>query len=193
MTAVDQQAALDRARAGDAEALGQLLNGYRPYVRLLVRALRRGRIPERLDDSDLIQDALVEVNRHFGRFSGSVTAEFTAWLRVIVLRAAGHTLRSHLGTGKRDGGREEAGDVVLRWLVIADSTPSQQAIQHEQTARLADALARLPADMQEVLLGRHSDELSHAVLAERLGRTEAAVRVLYTRALRRLREACGED
>ena len=192
MAAEDQQAALDGARAGDVQALGKLLGSYRPYIRLLVHALRRGRVPERLDDSDLIQDALVEVQRHFGRFTGTTTAEFTAWMRVIVLRAAGHTLRGHLGAGKREAGREEAGDDLAGWLAVADSTPSQHAMRLEQVAQMANALARLPNDMQQVLLGRHVDGLAHATIAEQLGRTEAAVRVLYTRALRRLREECGE-
>jgi DNA-directed RNA polymerase specialized sigma24 family protein len=39
-----------------------------------------------------------------------------------------------------------------------------------------------------VLLGRHMDGLAYGQLAERFGRSEGAVRVLYTRALRRLRE-----
>lgn len=46
--------------------------------------------------------------------------------------------------------------------------------------------------MQQVLLGRHVDQASYADLAERLGCSEGAVRVLYTRAVRRLREECGE-
>jgi DNA-directed RNA polymerase specialized sigma24 family protein len=62
------------------------------------------------------------------------------------------------------------------------------AIRQEQAALLADSIARLPEEMQEVLLGRLLDGLSHAVLAERLGRTEGATRALYVRALDRLRE-----
>src|SRR5262249_40229590 len=105
---------------------------------------------------------------------------------------AGHTLRSHLNAGKRDAGREEGLD-HLSDQVAVESTPSQRAERHEQTARIAEAISRLPEDMQQVLLGRHADELSYAALAERLGRSEGAVRVLYTRALRRLREKCGDS
>jgi RNA polymerase sigma-70 factor (ECF subfamily) len=61
-------------------------------------------------------------------------------------------------------------------------------MQQEQAARLTAALARLPDDMQQVLLYRHVDGLSYADLAALLGRSEGAVRVLYTRALRRLRK-----
>jgi RNA polymerase sigma-70 factor, ECF subfamily len=191
MLADEQQAALNGALGGDTLALGRLLDGYRPYVRLLVRSVRHGRVPARLDDSDLIQDALLEVHRTFGRFHGTSKVEFTAWLRAVVIRAAGHTLRGHIGTGKREADREQGGEGFTELLAAKDSTPSHQAMRHEQAARMAAALGRLPEDMQQVLLGRHVDGLSHAVLAEKLGRTEAATRVLYTRALRRLREESG--
>jgi RNA polymerase sigma-70 factor, ECF subfamily len=190
MNAGQQQTALERARQGDTQALGALLDGYRPYVRCLVRALGGDRLRARLDESDLIQDALLEAHRDFGRFRGGTVAELTAWLRQIVLRTAGHSLRRHLGTGKRDLARERPADGLAERTADPGSSPSAVAVRHEQAARMAEALARLPDDMQQVLLGRHMDGLSYAELAGRLGRTEAAVRVLYTRALRRLREAC---
>lgn len=192
MNDAEQQSALDAALRGDTQARGQLLDSYRPYVRFLVRAVRRGRVSNRLDDSDLIQDALVEVHRHFDRFRGATVAELTAWLRPLVLRVAGRALRRELGTSKRDAAREEAAEAVADQLVAPGSSPSAQAMRQEEIARLARGLSRLPEDMQQVLLGRHADGLPHAVLAEQLGRTEAAVRVLYTRALRRLREECSE-
>ena len=57
---------------------------------------------------------------------------------------------------------------------------------------MAEAVARLPEDMQAVILGRHVDDAPYAELAARLGRSEGAVRVLYTRALRRLRDELGD-
>ena len=193
MNAGERQAALDRARRGDVQAFGELLESYRPYVRVLVRGFHDERLRARLDGSDLIQDALLEAHRCFAQFRGAAVAELTAWLRQIVLRTAGRTLRGHLGTDRRDAGRERAAGAAAE-CAADGSTPSAQAIRHEQAARMAEALARLPDDMQQVLLGRHTDDLSYAVLAERLGRSEAAVRVLYTRALRRLREECrGRD
>lgn len=193
MDACERQAALDSARQGDAQALGRLLESYRSYVRVLVRACRAEPLQARLDDSDMIQDALLEAHRSFAGFRGATVAELAGWLRQVVIRTAGHALRRHLGTGKRDASREEPAGLAD---VAADSgsSPSARAIRHEQEERMAEALARLPDDMQQVLLGRHLDGLSYAVLAERLGRSEAAVRVLYTRALRRLREECqGRD
>ena len=44
MNGGERQAALDCARGGDGPALGELLESYRPYVRVLVRAFRDERL-----------------------------------------------------------------------------------------------------------------------------------------------------
>jgi RNA polymerase sigma-70 factor (ECF subfamily) len=186
-----QQATFERARLGDGQALGELLDSFRPYMRVLARALSRGRLQSRIDDSDVIQDALLEAHAHFARFRGTTLAELTAWIRQIVVRTAGHLLRSYLATGKRDLSLEQSGEDIAN-QPASGSSPSAQAIRHEQAARMAEALSRLPEDMQRVLMGRHMDDLPYAVLAEQLNRSEGAVRVLYTRALRRLREEYRE-
>src|SRR5262245_51550840 len=121
MNAGEQQTALEQARHGDTQALGTLLDSFRPYVRFLVRALGGERLKPRLDVSDLIQDALLEAHREFNQFRGGTVAELTAWLRQIVLRTAGHTLRNHLATARRDLSREEAGDQLA---TRADPSPS---------------------------------------------------------------------
>jgi RNA polymerase sigma-70 factor (ECF subfamily) len=188
----ERQHALEQARLGDREALGQLLLSFRAYVRAVVHGMWDERLRPRVDASDLIQDVYLEAQRSFAGFQGTSVAELVVWLRQIVVRSAGHCLRANLGTGKRDPGREQAGADVNALAADSDGSPSGQAIGREQATRLAEALERLPDDMRQVLLGRHLDEVPYAVLAERLNRSEGAVRVLYTRALRRLREECAE-
>ena len=58
--------------------------------------------------------------------------------------------------------------------------------------QLGRAIARLPDDMQVVLLGRHQEERSYEDLAAELHRTVSATRVLYTRALGKLRDLLKE-
>ena len=101
MNAHERQAALDSARRGDAAALGALLESLRPYVRVLVRGLDAERLQARLDESDLIQDALLEAHQEFPHFRGASPPELTAWLRQIVLRTVSHALRAHLGAERR--------------------------------------------------------------------------------------------
>ncbi|HMF17610.1 MAG TPA: sigma-70 family RNA polymerase sigma factor [Gemmataceae bacterium] len=190
MESRERQAALARARQGDNKALGELLQSFRPYVQAIVRGFRDQRLQGRLDDSDMTQNAFLEAHRSFATFQGTTVAELVVWLRAIALRTAGHSVRAYLGTEMRNPTREQTVS-DLSELPAASDTPSRQALQQEQASRLAEALARLPDDMQRILLGRHVDELPYAVLAEQLGRSEAALRVLYTRALKRLREEVG--
>ena len=73
-------------------------------------------------------------------------------------------------------------------LAAPGSSPSEQAGRHELELRLTDALARLPADYAEILLMRNVEGLSHEEAAQRMGRGIGAVRMLWVRALNRLRQ-----
>jgi RNA polymerase sigma-70 factor (ECF subfamily) len=72
-------------------------------------------------------------------------------------------------------------------LAAPDSSPSREASQREDELRLAEALARLPAHYRTVIVLRNLEGLSHAEVAERMGRGEGDVRMLWVRALARLR------
>jgi RNA polymerase sigma-70 factor (ECF subfamily) len=54
--------------------------------------------------------------------------------------------------------------------------------------RLADALSQLPGDYREVIVLRNLEGFSHEEVARRMGRSVAAVRMLWVRALARLRQ-----
>jgi RNA polymerase sigma-70 factor (ECF subfamily) len=192
MAAVDRQAALQRALQGDQQALGDLLDSFRGYVNVIARTLGSERLQGRVGSSDMIQDALTEAFRSFPSFRGTTVEELTAWLRQIALRTARRTLRDHVGAGKRALDREQAMAKLSGLLIASEPSPSGKAAEKEQSDRLGQALASLPEDMLEVVLGRHLDELAHAEIAQRMNRSEAAVRVLYVRAVRRLRELCED-
>jgi RNA polymerase sigma-70 factor (ECF subfamily) len=188
MDARERQAALEQARQGDTQALGQLLQSFRPYIRVILRSFRDERLQGRVDDSDVTQDVLLEAHRGFAGFRGTTVGELVMWLRRIVLRSAGHTLRSFAGTAKRDPEREQPAEDPDALQADAGSSPSAQAIRHEQAVRMAEALAELSEDMQQVLLARHVEDLPYAAIAQRMDRTENALRMLYVRALKRLRK-----
>jgi RNA polymerase sigma-70 factor, ECF subfamily len=181
---------LERAREGDKEALGKLLEDYRPYLSVIVRARKNSRLLARVGDSDQVQDIFLEVCRQFSSFRGTRLEELVSWFKEMVLGVMANAARSHLGTAKRDLDRERPLNEV-GGLSGVGSTPSAVAIRHEESALLAKAMVRLPDDMQRVLLGRHVHQLSYAHLAFEMERSEAAVRVLHVRALRRLRAECS--
>jgi len=178
MTSVEQREALQRSRSGDASAQGALLESYRPYLAVIARSIRRKPLRADIDDSDLIQDALLEIHRSLAGFRGETVAEFTGWLRQVAIRTFRRRLRQELGTVDRERDLDN--------LSANDSTPSERAMREEQTMRVTTALAGLPREMQDVLLGRHLHGWSYAEIAQHQGKTEGALRVLYLRALKRL-------
>src|SRR5215470_1244721 len=93
---------LSRARAGEAEALGELCALYRNYLRMVVRTGLGPRLRERLELSDVVQEALVEVVRQFPQFTGQNEAALVGWLRRLVSQKLADLGRYH-SRSKRAG------------------------------------------------------------------------------------------
>jgi RNA polymerase sigma-70 factor (ECF subfamily) len=178
-----QQASLDQARAGDNKALGALLQSLRAYVRVLVHAVRGPHAADAGDDSDLIQDALVEAVRCFPSFRGTTLAELRSWLRIVAVRTARRALRGGHSLDPLDEARA---------LVDPHSGPSTDVVRQEIAARVAQSLTELPEEMQRVLICRFVDGLDHAAIGHLLGKSSGAVRKLFVRALERFREVYRE-
>src|ERR1700691_453474 len=73
-----------KARAGERDALGELCALYRNYLRMVVRTGLGPRLRERVELSDVVQEALVEVVRQFPQFTGENEAALVGWLRRLV-------------------------------------------------------------------------------------------------------------
>ncbi len=180
---------LARARGGDQQALGVLLEEYREYLRMLARGRVGRELQVRLDPSDLVQEALLEAHRDFGQFLGQTEAELTVWLRRILVRNLADQLKHH-HSQKRDYEREQPLAMLVEQaheaLAAPLSTPSAHAIRREQAVLLASALAKLPEDYREVIAMRHLEGQSFEAIAAAMGRSSGAVRMLWMRALERL-------
>jgi RNA polymerase sigma-70 factor, ECF subfamily len=192
----DVPALLKAFRAGDREAGDQLLGRFAPWLRLMARLQGESRFRAKFDPSDVAQQALLEAVRAFPQFRGATEPEFIAWLRQILAHALAHEVRRYAGTQKRDLDREvsferELGQTSQRLgdvLAATGTSPSRQVARREQEVLLAAVLDRLPADYREVVILRHLEGLSHEAVARRMGRQPGAVRMLWVRALARLRE-----
>ena len=188
-------ALLDAARRGDRAAAGELLQRYADWLRLLARLQIDRGLQAKLDASDVAQQALLEACRALPQFRGTTEAELIAWLRSILAGVLGDAFRRYHATQARDPAREVSLEAELdgssRRLgqLLADTgpSPSAEAVRHEQGVLLANALSRLPEDYREVIVLRNIEGLSHEEVARRMGRGIGAVRMLWVRALSRLR------
>jgi RNA polymerase sigma-70 factor (ECF subfamily) len=180
--------------------LGQLLELYRGYLKLLVRLQIDRRLQGKLDASDIVQDAFLQASRCFDQFRGASEAELTAWLRQILVSKLATQMRRYLGAKQRDVRleRELARSIdhsswaLDHGLLDRQSSPSHQAARREQAVLLADALEQLPPSYREVIILHQLEDLSLPEVARRMGRTLDSVKNLWLRALVQLRRLLGD-
>ena len=187
---------LEAVRQSDAAAQGEMLVRYQPWLGLLARLQIDTQFQGKFGASDIVQQTLLEACRDLRQFRGRTEAELLAWLRRILAHVLAHEVRRYRGTQQRDLAREVSLEQSLAQssqrlgdlLAASTPSPSQRAIRHEEELRLADVLSQLPDDYREVIVLRNLEGLSHEEIARRLGRSVAAVRMLWVRALARFRQ-----
>jgi RNA polymerase sigma-70 factor (ECF subfamily) len=178
----------------DAAQPGQGLEQFRPYLDLLVRRRIDGRLRGKVDASGVVQQTLWEAHRGLKDFRGKSQAELAVWLRQILIRNLTDEVRK-LGAGKRDLARERSLEQAVQqsaarleaWLALEQSSPSQQAVRHEQLLGLAAALAQLPEDQRTAVELHHLEGYSLAEVGQQMQRSKEAVAGLLFRGLKRLR------
>jgi RNA polymerase sigma-70 factor (ECF subfamily) len=196
-SAADHLLALAQRHGGDA--LGQLLELYRNYLKILAASQIDPRLRARVSASDVVQETFLQAHRAFDQFRGESAPEFLGWLRQLLVSRIAHLLEKHVYAAKRDVRREISLEAIRTSLtrssqrlesVLADKSPSpgSAAQRHEHAILLADELANLPDDYREVLILRNLEGLPFPVLAKRLDRSPGAVRMLWFRAIQKLRE-----
>ena len=189
------------ARGGDPERLGRLLQLYRNYLTILAASQLDGRLRRRLNPSDLVQEAMLAAHRDFEQFRGGNEREFLAWLRQILINCLHHAVETHVKAKRRDVRCEISMEQVNAALdrsalnfahVLADPGPSPSASlrQRERAVALADQLARLRPEYRDVIVLRNLQGLSFDEISDRMNRKPGAVRMLWLRAIDKLKRTC---
>ncbi len=180
----DQDRLLKAAHSGDDDALGELIENFRPMLRAeAMRTLTD--VKARVDASDVVQLTWWSAFRAFPKFEGNVDA-FVGWLRNIHDKNLKDAVRDQHAE-KRAVLREVAPSGVLRIAAAKVTSPSQRLVRIEQQEQMEACLALLPAAQKEALRLRYYDELSIAEIVAQIGRSETAVAGLLKRGLSTLR------
>ncbi len=184
---------LARALPGDAKALNELLAKLRPLLHQMVRRQLGPEHPRLTEASSIVQEGLLNVTHGFGprdagaeaRFRGDNVPQFLGWVAAI-LRNVIQSHHRYWDAAKRRG--RPVADSGLLDRVSGGSAPDDRAARAEEAAGVAEALERLPEHYRQVIELHVFERLKFPEVAERLGKSAGAVRVVYVRALRRLRE-----
>ncbi len=193
------QNVLQKAKGGDQDSVGELLGVYRDYLLGIAVARIDPRIRARCNPSDIVQETLLEAFRDFHQFRGGLEREFLAWIRQILANNLARMVEVHLLTDKRDLRRERRIEPLPNasgsrlehrdhWFTDNGTSPSSAMQKKEQLSAVLERISRLPSNYRDVLLLRHIEELPFEEVANRLGKSAGAVRMIWLRALEQLRE-----
>ena len=196
--ASDPDALLARATAGDANALADLFTGYRERLKRMVALRLDRRLTGRVDPSDIIQEAFLEVHKRFKEYARDASVPFFLWLRLVTGQKLTDCHRHHLGAKMRDAGQEvslyrgampQASSLSLAAQLLGKLTSaSQAAIRAEHKLHVQEALNSMEPLDREVLVLRHFEHLTNDETALVLGLRKSAASQRYIRALKRLKE-----
>ncbi len=148
----------------------------------------------KVEAQDIIQDVAVKALRELPKAESSERDPF-GWLCHLAEQCVIDAHR-HFDAAKRAAGREMAGNVpsaegsqdLIALLAASMTTPTQAAVRDEREANLRAVLATFPDEHREVLRLRYVQGLATKEIAQRMNKTDVAIRVLLTRLVQRLQE-----
>ena len=167
---------ISRARGGDRDAFGELVEQYRDNVyRLAYRMCGNA-----YDADESAQEAFVAAWRASPNFRGD--AKFSTWLYRLTTNAAIDVMR-------REKRHQTVGDGEMMELADDADSPQETVERTEQQETVQKALATLSEEYREVLLLRYMEELDYAEIAEVLQLPSGTVKSRINRAKAALKAA----
>ena len=184
---------LEKARLGDQDALGTLIDRYRPYLMKLAYHEGDSHLQAKEGDSDIVQNTCVKALQTFEQFQGKTSNAMRGWLRRILimqLRDARDRYRtdkrnvqaevSIQGMNSSDSGNAKLADVQL--------PPREMLIKEEERVILETAMQQLPELDRMIIELRQKEGRAFPDIARMLNVTEKTAQKRWARAVRSLQE-----
>lgn len=188
-------------RQGNGDALAAFIALRRAPLMAYIERRLGSALRRKIEPDDVLQEVSAEAVRSLPTI-GAAGREPFAWLCQLAERRIIDAHRRFFGAAKRDAGREvsinkagpdESRAQIVDMLVASMTTASQIFSRNVRQERLSEALASLPEDQREVLRLRYVEGMPSKQIAEQLGKTDGAIRVMLTRSLNRLQSILNPD
>ncbi|MCE9594412.1 MAG: sigma-70 family RNA polymerase sigma factor [Planctomycetes bacterium] len=189
----DESASLElvaRIQGGDSRAWDELYRRYHDQLLFTVRMRLGSGLRSVLQSEDVFQSVALDALSALKRFEYRGPGSLERYLKQMVL----NKIRDR---AKAFGAAKRAGQLVGAEAAFDDlAAPRDAEVGYYEAAvyvRLERAIAGLPDEMREVLLLRRIEGLSSLEVAERLGKSDASVRQIASRAMARLATRMAES
>ncbi len=184
---------LQRARAGERQAVESLLGRHRAYLQRLIEVRLDPKLRARVDASDVVQETQIEALRRMDHYLAEPALPFRLWLRQIAYDRLLMLRRRHVQAARRTVERDvplpdPSSLLLAQQLRAAGPSPSQVSAQREFVLRVRQAVNELPQADREVLIMRKLEGLSNRETAQVLGTDPATASRRFGRALIKLRD-----
>ena len=173
--------AIARARAGDADAWGEL---YREYAPAIFRFCRRA-LPAREDAEDATMEIFMKLRDKLIQYDQ--TRSFSAWLYKVAANHCWDLLRR-----RKTRQDKETGDLENVPLEHPDPNQLEKLIEQRTSEEVRRALGKLGSRARMALVMRYYSDMSYDEIADALGVRRAFVGVVLLRARHELRQSLGE-
>ena len=187
---------LARVRQGDKQALEELIGRHRPALRRFVELRLDARLNPRLDPSDVVQEAQLEIVRRIHDYLQREPMPFWLWLHRTTYENLIRLRRTHIAAERRSVDREvplpDSSSILLARKLFAGNWPGQQLVDEEIRRRVHEALTKLDEIDREVLQLRAFEGLENEEVAQVLDLEPGTASKRYGRALLRLRQALAD-
>jgi RNA polymerase sigma-70 factor (ECF subfamily) len=188
-----------RLRSGDEQALAEFVEANRSALMAFLNSRIGAHLAKKTEAEDIQQDACLEACRSLDK-APLENWNPLHWLFQICERKISDAHRRHFASQKRDASREasipddSAAAGGLANLLAASMTTASEAFSRDQRQlRVLAALDTLPEDQREALRLRYLVGLPSKEIAQKLGKTDGAVRVMLSRSLGKLQEMLTEE
>ena len=190
-----------RLRSGDTDALAEFVESRRPQLMAYISRNLGSSLSRKVEPQDILQEVSIDCVRALPQVDLSERDPFS-WLCQVAERRIIDAHRKHVAAQKRSADREvpldakgrDSGQRGLIDFLVASMTTASQAFSRDQRhIQLQVALEKLPDDHREALRLRYVVGMPTKQIAEKLGKSDGAMRVLLTRTLNRLQEILGPE
>jgi len=168
---------LSRAKNGNKEAFGQLIN---PYERLIYNIAYKY-MGNAEDAKDIAQESLIKIYLNIKTCRSAET--FKAWAAKITVNTALDALRKHTG---------RTAEVPDDYAAAETDMPEHSVIRNERIKMITDAINSLSDEHRTLIILRDLEGFSYGELAQAAGITLGTVKSRLSRARYALREQIGK-
>lgn len=188
-------------RSGDRDAFLAFIEKKRRPLTVFIERNLSDVLKRKIEAADILQEVTITAVKAFADVDLQQRDPFS-WLCQLAERRIIDAHRKYVAAQKRSAkrevglgssGSESRQGGLIDVLVASITSPSKAFSRGQREFRMLEAMHALPEDGQRALHMRYAEGLPSKEIAEKLGKTDGAVRVLLTRSLAKLQKTLSGD